>query len=157
MRDELTTAAETSVTGRGAGAPGGQAHSRRSIRCSAPDGAEKGTGMRRNLVWTFVALLMMLPVVGVAQMRGLGRIGGTVIDAGGGPIAAVNVSATLAGSSGAIESKSDEKGVWAVVGMSKGEWHVTFQKAGYEPKAAKVILDAELARVSPIAVALKKF
>jgi hypothetical protein len=113
--------------------------------------------MRRNLVWTIVAFLMMLPVVGVAQMRGLGRIGGTVTDASGAPIAEVNISASVSGSAGAIESKSDEKGAWSVAGMGKGEWHVTFQKAGYEPKAAKVMLEAELARVSPIAVALKKF
>ena len=112
--------------------------------------------MRRNLAWTFVALLMMSPVVGLAQMRGLGRVGGTVTDAGGAPIGEVNISATLTGSSGAIESKSDEKGAWAVAGMSKGEWHVTFQRTGYGPGAAKVILEAELARVSPIAISLKK-
>ena len=112
--------------------------------------------MRLKFVSVFVAMLMMPPVVGLAQMRGLGRVGGTVTDAGGAPIAEVNISATLSGSAGTIEAKSDEKGGWAVAGMGKGEWHVTFQKAGFEPKAAKVILDAELARVPSIAIALKK-
>jgi len=119
-------------------------------------GEEKGDSMRRKFVSALVVAMMMSPVVGMAQMRGLGRVGGTVTDASGAPIAEVNISATLNGSSGTIESKSDEKGAWAVAGMGKGEWHVTFQKAGFEPKAAKVILDAELARVSPITIALKK-
>ena len=112
--------------------------------------------MRLKLGCFVVALLLVAPVVGRAQMRGLGRISGTVSDTGGAPIGGVNISATMAGSSGAIEGSSDDKGGWAVAGMSKGEWHVSFQKAGYEPKAAKVVLEAELARTAPIAIALKK-
>jgi len=119
-------------------------------------GEEKGDSMRRKFVSALVVAMMMSPVVGMAQMRGLGRVGGTVTDASGAPIAEVNISATLNGSSGTIESKSDEKGAWAVAGMGKGEWDVVFEKPGYAPRKAKVSLAVELARVPAIAVAMKK-
>ena len=48
------------------------------------------------------------------------------------------------------------RGTWAVAGVAKGEWHLTFQIAGYVPVGAKVTLPAELARVAPIAITLKK-
>jgi hypothetical protein len=43
-----------------------------------------------------------------------------------------------------------------VAGVAKGEWHLTFQIAGYVPVGAKVMLPAELARVAPISITLKK-
>jgi len=40
--------------------------------------------------------------------------------------------------------------------VAKGEWHLTFQIAGYVPVGAKVMLPAELTRIAPINVTLKK-
>ncbi len=102
------------------------------------------------------AMLMVIPTVSSAQFRGLGRITGSVSEEGGGPLGNVSVRATLAGEDGVIEEKSDEKGAWSVSGMAKGEWHLTFQIAGYVPVGAKVMLPAELARVAPISITLKK-
>jgi hypothetical protein len=68
----------------------------------------------------------------------------------------VTIRATLAGEEGVIEEKSDGKGMWAVAGVAKGEWHLTFQIAGYVPVGARVVLPAELARVAPISITLKK-
>jgi Carboxypeptidase regulatory-like domain len=108
----------------------------------------------------FVALialvLVMVPTMSSAQFRGLGRITGTVTEEGGGPLTNVSIRATLAGEEGVIEERSDEKGAWAVSGVAKGEWHLTFQIAGYVPVGAKVVLPAELARVAPISITLKK-
>jgi hypothetical protein len=101
-------------------------------------------------------MLVMIPTVSSAQFRGLGRITGTVSEEGGGPMSNVTVRATLSGEDGVIEEKSDEKGTWAVAGVAKGEWHLTFQIAGYVPVGAKVLLPAELARVAPISITLKK-
>ena len=107
--------------------------------------------LRRVLVCT---LLVVTPLAVSAQFRGLGRISGTVTDDSGAPISGVLIKATMSG--GSLDATSDEKGAWSVNGMAKGEWHVEFAKTGYAPKAAKVILEAELARVPPITVALKK-
>lgn len=106
----------------------------------------------------FVALaLLVIPAVSSAQFRGLGQIRGTVKDDTGAPLKGVNIRATLPTMEDkAIEITSDEKGAWVVAGMGKGEWHVTFQTPGYNVVAAKVTLAAELERIPPIAVVLKK-
>jgi hypothetical protein len=103
-----------------------------------------------------VAMLVVIPTVSSAQFRGLGRITGTVSEEGGAPLGNVSVRATLTGEDGVIEEKSDDKGSWSVQGVAKGEWHLTFQIAGYVPVGAKVMLPAELARIAPISVVLKK-
>ena len=103
-----------------------------------------------------VVMMLIVPILLSAQFRGLGRVTGTVNDDGGAPLRDVAVRATLAGEEGAIEGKTDEKGLWAVNGMAKGEWHLTFQIAGYVPVGARVVLAAELSRVAPISVVLKK-
>ncbi len=103
-----------------------------------------------------VAMLVVIPTVSSAQFRGLGRITGTVNEEGGGPLGNVSIRATLTGEDGVIEEKSDEKGSWSVQGVAKGEWHLTFQIAGYVPVGAKVMLPAELSRIAPISVVLKK-
>lgn len=112
-------------------------------------------------VWVAVVVVAVLAVVGVsgpayAQLHGMGRIQGTVTEDGGGPLAAVSVKATLPGSSGAIEAKSNAKGEWIVGGMARGEWDVVFEKAGYAPRKAKVSLAVELARMPAITVTMKK-
>ncbi len=105
----------------------------------------------------FLAMVMLIvPMVSSAQFRGLGRVTGTVADDAGAPLKDVTVRATMAGEEGVIEDKTDERGNWAVNGMAKGEWHLTFQTPGYVPVAAKVTLTAELARIAPISVVLKK-
>jgi hypothetical protein len=101
-------------------------------------------------------MLVVIPTVSSAQFRGLGRITGTVSEEGGSPMSNVTIRATLAGEEGVIEEKSDQKGTWAVAGVAKGEWHLTFQIAGYVPVGARVVLPAELTRVAPISITLKK-
>ena len=101
-------------------------------------------------------MLVVIPTVSSAQFRGLGRITGTVTEEGGAPLSNVSIRATLTGEEGVIEEKSDDRGSWAVAGVAKGEWHLTFQIAGYVPVGARVVLPAELARVAPISITLKK-
>ena len=101
-------------------------------------------------------MLLVTPMVSSAQFHGLGQIRGTVRDDTGAPLKSVNIRATLPAEEGAIEITSDEKGTWVVSGMGKGEWRVTFQTPGYNVVAAKVTLAAELERIPPITVVLKK-
>ena len=83
-------------------------------------------------------MLVVIPTVSSAQFRGLGRITGTVSEEGGSPVGGVSIRATLSGEEGVIEEKTDQNGAWAVAGMAKGEWHLTFQIAGYVPVGAVV-------------------
>jgi hypothetical protein len=106
--------------------------------------------------WFVAVMLLMMPMASSAQFHGLGQIRGTVKDDSGAPLKGVNVRATRSSEDGAIEITSDDKGAWVVAGMGKGEWHVTFQTPGYNVVAAKVNLAAELERIPPIAVVLKK-
>jgi len=101
-------------------------------------------------------MVLMAPMISSAQFRGLGRVTGTVNDDAGTPIRDVSIRATLTGEEGVIEGKTDEKGAWVLNGMAKGEWHLTFQVAGYVPVGAKVMLAAELSRIPPLTVVLKK-
>ncbi|HZT78416.1 MAG TPA: carboxypeptidase-like regulatory domain-containing protein [Vicinamibacterales bacterium] len=101
-------------------------------------------------------VLLSAPAAPSAQMRGLGRIKGTVNDDTGAPLKGVAVRATLSGYDGAIEEMSDDKGAWAIAGMARGEWHLAFYAPGYTPTGAKVLLAAELSNVPPIAIVLKK-
>ena len=103
-----------------------------------------------------VVALMLVASTAYAQLHGMGRIQGTVAEDGGGPLADVTIKATLPGSAGEITGTSDAKGQWLIGGMGKGEWDVIFEKPGYAPRKAKVSLTVELARVPPIAVAMKK-
>ena|SRR5258707_5570290 len=103
-----------------------------------------------------VVMTLLVPTMSSAQLRGLGRITGMVNDDGGSPIKGVSIRATREGTTGVIEETTNEKGVWAVNGMARGEWHVTFQLGGYVPLGAKVNLETELSKVPPISIVLRK-
>ena len=109
----------------------------------------------KKLVFAIVVMLGLASTV-YAQLRGLGRIQGSVVDETGTPLTEVTVKATLPGSAGSIDGATDKKGGWMLGGMARGEWDVVFEKAGYVPRKAKVIMQVELSRIPPIAVTLKK-
>src|SRR5260221_10955249 len=98
-----------------------------------------------RLVSRYAALVavitLLAPAMSSAQLRGMGRITGTVNDDGGSPIRGVSIRATREGASGAIEETTNEKGSWVLNGMARGEWHVTFQVGGYAPLGAKISLE----------------
>ena len=102
------------------------------------------------------ALVASVPSLAGAQMRGMGRFAGTVTDESGAPLPGVTVKAVMSGGTAPIAVASDDKGAWAIGGLGKGEWDVLFEKNGFTPRKAKVTLPVELARVPPIAMALKK-
>ncbi len=111
--------------------------------------------MKRVFGAVMVAV-MAASVPAYAQLHGMGRIQGTVADDGGTPLADVTVKATLPGSTGSIDAKSNAKGEWLVGGMARGEWDVVFEKNGFAPRKAKVTLTVELARMPAISVTMKK-
>lgn len=110
--------------------------------------------MKRALILAVVLGVMAAAKPATVGARGLGRFTGTVVDQTGQAVPGVEIKATS--DDGDIQTKSDDKGDWAVAGVGKGTYHVVFVKGGYTPVAARVILEAELARVPPIKITLKK-
>lgn len=113
-------------------------------------GALKRTGL--------AVLAAFLAVTGVSaqEWRGMGRVGGKVIDEDGKPVAGVTVKATLprAGNRGP-EIKSNAKGEWAVGGIAGGAWALDFSKDGYETKSITVTV-TESGRIPPMEIPLKR-
>jgi hypothetical protein len=110
----------------------------------------------KKMLLAVLVLVLGLGTSTSAQLRGMGRVQGTVVDEGGAPLTDVTVKATLAGSAGSIDGASNGKGEWAVGGMGKGEWEVTFEKAGFATRRAKISLPVELARVPALPITMKK-
>ena len=110
--------------------------------------------MKRVLL--VIVVLCTLGSTVYAQLRGLGRIQGSVVDESGAPLTDVKIRATLPDYDGGVDSSTDKKGEWIIGGLGRGDWDVVFEKAGYASRRAKVKLQIEMARVPPIAVTLKK-
>jgi hypothetical protein len=90
-----------------------------------------------------------------AQVRGLGRLNGVVLDASGTPVSDVTIETkTMDGV--AIKATSAADGKWVVAGLGKGLWEVDFVKDGFVRVKAKVTIATELARTEPIKITLKK-
>lgn len=92
------------------------------------------------------------------EWRGMGRVGGKVIDEDTGqPIAGVTVKAMMPRSNnrGPGESKSNDKGDWAVGGLASGEWALDFIKDGYETRSISVPVSEGGGR-RPMEIKMKK-
>lgn len=78
-----------------------------------------------------VALMLALAVPAWAQL-GQGRVQGTVTDTQGNPVEGVQVVAhNPEVSPSTLETTSDEKGRWALLGFNQAPWRFTFTKEGY--------------------------
>ena len=102
-------------------------------------------------------LVLVLVTAGSAQeWRGMGRVGGKVVDESGKPVDGVQVKAMLASAGNAgPSSKSNAKGDWAVGGIARGNWALDFSKEGYETRRISVAI-SEVNRIPPMEVVLKK-
>lgn len=109
---------------------------------------------------SLITLAIFVSVSGaVAQeWRGMGRVGGFVLDEDTGqPLEGVVVKANLptSGNRGPGESKSKKNGEWAVGGLARGEWALDFSKEGYETRSISIRV-SEMGRIPPMEVKLKK-
>ncbi|MGI8946799.1 MAG: tetratricopeptide repeat protein [Ornithinimicrobium sp.] len=109
---------------------------------------------------SLVVFAILVSVAGVyaQEWRGMGRVGGFVLDEETGqPLEGVVVKATLptAGDRGPGETKSKKNGEWAVGGVARGEWAVDFSKDGYETRRISIGI-TEMGRIPPMEIKLKK-
>jgi hypothetical protein len=99
--------------------------------------------------------LAVAAVAAEAQVRGMGRINGVVVDDGGAPIDGVKVRTATAGGD-VIECDTDAKGRWALGGIGRGDWAVTVLKPGFTAKRLKVTVEREIDRSQEIKITLAK-
>jgi len=88
--------------------------------------------MRKVTMTLFAILALVLATSSFAQVRGRGRLQGSVVDkATGKPIA--NATVTISGqSTQPIVVKTASNGHWAAIGMTSGSWNIDISAAGYE-------------------------
>jgi hypothetical protein len=111
----------------------------------------------KTLGWVAVVVGMLVVASGApqAQMRGLGRINGVAVDDSGAPLGEVVVKIGFTDGS-KIEGKTDAKGNWALAGLGRGEFPISFVKDGFETKRVKIVIEKELAKTQPIKITMKK-
>lgn len=110
---------------------------------------------RSTVLALLTSLLVAVPATG-QDWRGLGRVGGKVVDDSGKPLEGVAIRAMLpsAGNKGP-DTRSNAKGEWAIGGVARGDWALDFAKDGYETKRISISI-SEVARIPPMEVALTK-
>ena len=108
-----------------------------------------------RIVLLMVVVVACAATMAFAQARGLGKIAGVVVDESGAPIAGVEIKTATSGGT-PVECVSDASGKWTLVGIGRGDWVVTFAKAGYTPKRIKAIVEREIDRSDPIKITLAK-
>lgn len=102
------------------------------------------------------AALLFVTAAAAQDWRGMGRVGGKVVDDDGKPVAGVTIKATLprSGNRGP-ESKSNAKGEWAVGGIAGGEWALEFTRDGFETRTITVPV-MEASRLPPMEIRLTR-
>jgi 5-hydroxyisourate hydrolase-like protein (transthyretin family) len=120
-------------------------------------------GSSNARLMAFILACVFLAAGASAQPQGNGRINGKILDDQGKPAANVQVRATKAGESVALEAKTNDKGEWSLQGMAAGQWNFEFQKEGFDPQRMQVQIaenrnppiDMKLTKAPPAAVEQK--
>lgn len=110
--------------------------------------------MRTILGLMIAAFVVAGSAVTEAQVKGIGRLNGKVTDESGTAVDGVTIK--LRQGTDTVEGKSDPKGDWVLAGVARGNWVVTFEKAGFPTKVVKVVVEKELLRTDPIKITMKK-
>ena len=108
-----------------------------------------------RIVVLMVVIVACAAAIGFAQARGMGRVTGVVLDETGAPVPGVEIK-TATGNGMQIECQSDSSGKFVLGGIGRGEWVISFAKAGYSPKRIKAIVEREIDRSDPIKITLAK-
>jgi hypothetical protein len=117
-----------------------------------------GRERRRMSARIVVGLLLVFGLIASsasAQSRGLGRVKGSAVDAGGKPVPEVALQ-TMTADGLIITAKSGGDGTWMLIGLGKGEWMVSFKKPGFADKLVRLIIEKELAVSNPVKITLTK-
>jgi hypothetical protein len=113
---------------------------------------EGGISVKKLLV--IIGFMAVATLSSSAQMHGIGVVQGRVVDDNDAPVAGVAIAATAEGAE-KLKGTTNEKGEWKLVGLIRGQWDVSFEKAGFAPSKARVMLESEQTRLWPITIKLK--
>jgi tetratricopeptide (TPR) repeat protein len=104
-----------------------------------------------------VLILLLAATASAQEWRGMGRVGGKVVDEETGkPIEGVTVKAMLPTSQNrGPESRSRGNGEWAIGGVASGNWAIDFIKEGYETRSITIQI-SESGRIPPMEIKMKK-
>lgn len=124
--------------------------------------------------WAFLTLIGMAlqmacdPVLAQAQVRGIGRLVGTALDTTGRPLPeAVMITVKQVEADDHREPSrsnadisttvgTDENGKWVVTGLTRGKFILVFRLKGYVSVAVAVTLLAEIHKLKPIDITMRK-
>lgn len=90
--------------------------------------------MRRFItITTTILLALVVANAALAQVRGVGRLQGVVVEKGSGkPLAGATVTVAPASANTApIVVKTDSKGRWTALGLTSGSWNIDISMPGY--------------------------
>lgn len=109
--------------------------------------------MRRVLV---AVLALLVATAAMAQVRGKGRLQGTVTDESGKPVAGAAITVAPAdGNTTPIKAKTDARGRWSALGLTGGQWNVDIEAPGYQPSRGTANV-SEIQMLPPIKTTLQK-
>lgn len=114
--------------------------------------------MRKFSTVVAAVLMLAMSVPAFAQVRGKGRLQGTVVDKETGkPVAGATISINIAdGSTKPIVVKSNSNGKWSALGMINGAWNVDIDAAGYQPGRYGPVAISELQMLPQMRLELQK-
>jgi len=109
----------------------------------------------RRFISLAVVLSLLAAVAATAQVRGRGRLQGTVVDqATGKPVAGAKVTVAIASeNTQPIITTTDAKGRWSALGLITGMWNIDIEAAGYQPSQGSANV-SESQTMPPIRTAL---
>ncbi|MDP9193740.1 MAG: tetratricopeptide repeat protein [Acidobacteriota bacterium] len=107
------------------------------------------THLSRNIA-VVVTLFAMLSIPMSAQLRGRGRVEGSVVDkATGKPVAKATVTISSETVTKPVVTKTNAKGAWSALGLTSGTWTIVIEADGYQVKRISVPV-GELVMLPPI-------
>ncbi len=109
----------------------------------------------RLLGLAIIALALSGPMI-AQEGRGIGRIGGVVVDLEGNPIEGAKLTLTFSQNQNLkLEAASNKKGEWSFLGLGTGNWKLTVAAKGYLP-ADKTLYVSQLSVNPKVTVKLQK-
>jgi Tfp pilus assembly protein PilF len=105
----------------------------------------------------FGLLIFMTPGILLAQEgRGIGRLGGVVLDLDGKPIEGAKVTLVFSPNENMkLEATTNKKGEWSFIGLGTGNWNLTVVAKGYLP-TEKTVYVSQLSVNPKVTVRLQK-
>jgi hypothetical protein len=103
-----------------------------------------------------VALLAVFLPIGLRAQagQGRGRLGGSLLDENGKPVANAVITVEFESSGKKMETTSNQKGEWALIGLGTGRCNVMVMAPGFLP-AAQQLTVSQLNRNPPVSFVLK--